>query len=509
MALSPVNNVLVLGGGSAGFMAALALKVKLPALRVTVVRSKDIGIIGVGEGSTVPLTHFLHDYLGVGMKKFHETAQPTWQLGLKFLRWGFRPSFHYTFGGAQPDARLPGLRRPIGHYCNDGSDDDGMVYDPHGALMASDRVFHRTPGGGPDLHASVAYHFENEKFVRFLEGYASSLGVAIVEDTVGEVKRDDRGVAGLVMQSGRVETADFYVDCSGFASVLLGKSLAEPFVDFRRSLFCDRAVVGGWERGPDEVIKPYTTCETMESGWCWQIEHETRVNRGYVYCSAFVSDEEAEKEFRAKNPKVGPTRVVKFVSGRYERAWVKNVVAIGNAAGFVEPLEATALGVIAMQSRLLADTLVDSERAPRPTQAAQYNRYHAGTWDQIRDFLTVHYAFNAALDTPFWRHCRAETDLAGARPIVDYFRENGPSPLWQPTLMNAFEPFGVGGYSAILLGQKVPFERVSSPSESERSVWSDRRRRWQEAARRAMTVKEALAVVRSPKWKWVSPQHAA
>jgi len=256
MAVSPVNHVLVLGGGSAGFMAALALKSKLPALRVTVVRSKDIGIIGVGEGSTVPLTHFLHDYLGVGMKKFHETAQPTWKLGLKFLRWGSRPSFYYTFGGAQPDARLPGLRRTIGHYCNDGSDDDGMVYDPHGALMASDRVFHRTPGGGPDLHASVAYHFENEKFVRFLEGYASSLGVAIVEDTVGEVKRDDRGVAGLVMQSGRVETADLYVDCSGFASVLLGKSLAEPFVDFRRSLFCDRAVVGGWERAPDEVIRP-------------------------------------------------------------------------------------------------------------------------------------------------------------------------------------------------------------------------------------------------------------
>ena len=120
MPFAPVNSVLVVGGGSAGFMAALALKVKLPALRVTVVRSKDIGIIGVGEGSTIALTRFLHDYLGVGMKKFHEVAQPTWKLGLKFLRWGPRPYFFYTFGAAQPDARMAGLPRPIGFYCNDG-----------------------------------------------------------------------------------------------------------------------------------------------------------------------------------------------------------------------------------------------------------------------------------------------------------------------------------------------------------------------------------------------------
>jgi tryptophan halogenase len=497
----PVNSVLVLGGGSAGFMAALALKVKLPSLRVTVVRSRDIGIIGVGEGSTVPLTQFLHNYLGVGKKKFHEVAQPTWKLGLRFLRWGPRHSFFYTFGAAQPDARLPGLPRPVGFYC---ADDDGgpMVYDPHGALMAEDRVFARAAGGGPELHGSIAYHFENEKFVHFFEGYAAAVGVMIAEDTVREVKRDERGVAELIMQSGRAESADLYVDCSGFASVLLGGALAEPFVSFQGSLFCDRAVVGGWDRG-DEVIHPYTTCETMDCGWAWQIEHETRINRGYVFASAFVSDEQAEREFRGKNPRVGPTRVVRFLSGRRERAWVKNVVGIGNAAGFVEPLESTALGVIAMQSRLLADTLLDAGRAPTPTQAVQFNRYHARTWEQIRDFLTVHYAFNAALDTPFWRHCREHTDLAGARAIVDYYRENGPSPLWQPTLMDAYDPFGVGGYSTLLLGQKIPFRQASQVSDTERAAWADLRRRWLESARRAMTVKEALAVVRSPKWKWI------
>ena len=484
-------------------MAAIALKAKLPALAVTVVRSKDIGIIGVGEGSTIQLTRFLHDYVGVGPKKFHEVAQPTWKLGLRFLRWGPRPFFFYTFGAAQPDARVPGLAKPIGFYCNDGSDDAGMVYDPHGALMARDAAFERAPGGGPAIHASVAYHFENEKFVRFLEGYATALGVTVVEDTVAAVQQDGRGVAALVMQSGRTESADLYVDCSGFSSALLGKAMGEPFVPFGRSLFCDRAVVGGWDREAGDPIRPYTTCETMDAGWCWQIEHEHRVNRGYVYSSGFIDDEAAEREFRRKNPKAGPTRVVRFVSGYYRRAWVRNVVAIGNATGFVEPLEATALGAIAMQCRLLADTLLDADRAPRPTQAAEYNRYHARSWEQIRSFIAVHYAFNTALDTPFWRHCRQHTDLAGASAVVEHYRENGPTSLWGPTLLDSFDSFGLGGYATLLLGQKVPFDRTHGATDREAALWADRRRKWDEAARRAMTVKEALDAIRSPRWKWM------
>jgi tryptophan halogenase len=505
-----VDRVAVLGGGSAGLLAALALKLKLPGLRVTVVRSRDIGIIGVGEGSTIALTRFLHEYIGVGPKKFHELAEPTWKLGLRFVGWGPRPQFFYTFGAAQPAARLSGLSKPVGFYSDVGAEADNPanVYDRLGALMAHDRVFDRTPGGAPALHDSIAYHFENEKFVRFLEDYARSAGVQFLDDTVAEVRQGEQGVAALEMRSGRTESADLYVDCSGFASLLLGRTLGEPFGSFAATLFCDRAVVGGWDR-THEPIKPYTTCETMDGGWCWQIEHENRINRGYVYASAFLSDEQAEAEFRSANPKVGPTRVVRFVSGSYRRAWVKNVVAVGNAAGFVEPLEATALGVIAMQSRLLADTLLDANGAPRPTQQAQYNRFHQRTWEQIRDFLSVHYAFNTARDTPFWRHCRAHTDLAGAAEVVEHYRENGPTALWQPTMLDAYDPFGVGGYSALLLGQKVPFHRTWEPPEAERRLWSEKLRLWDESARRAMTVKEALAVVRSPKWKWLTPHHAA
>src|SRR5688572_11422491 len=347
IAQEPVKKVIVLGGGSAGFMAALALKIKLPDLAVTVIRSKDIGVIGVGEGSTVPLTKFLHGYLGIGYERFHAMAQPTWKLGLRFL-WGPRPRFFYTFTGEQPHARVEGLPRNIGFYSGTDEHND---YDVACALMAADKAFDRAPGGAPvfPAHYAYAYHFENEKFVDFLEAAAASVGVTILDDTVQEVRQDEHGLTGLVLKGGTTASADLYVDSSGFASVLLGKALGEEFVSFRSSLFCDRAVVGGWAR-TDEIIRPYTTCETMDAGWAWQIEHEGRINRGYVYCSAFIDDETAEREFRANNPKVGPTRIVRFITGCHRRAWVKNVVAIGNATGFVEPLEATALGVIGIQS---------------------------------------------------------------------------------------------------------------------------------------------------------------
>jgi tryptophan halogenase len=287
--------------------------------------------------------------------------------------------------------------------------------------------------------------------------------------------------------------------------VLLGKTLAEPFVSYARTLFCDRAVVGGWDRKDPEdmVIKPYTTCETMNCGWCWQIEHENRINRGYVYSSGFISDEEAEKEFRMKNPKVGPTRMVRFISGRYRNHWVKNVVAIGNACGFVEPLEATALGIIAGQCSILAETIRELGGDVTPTVRRQFNRYEALIWDDIRDFLSLHYRFNRRLDTPFWRHCREATDLAGAAELVEVYQENGPS-IWlrlHSTIEKASQ-FGTNGYLALLIGQKVPYRRPYQPSADELKIWSAERQKNKSMALRALTVRETLEKIRSPNWEW-------
>ena len=497
-----VQKIVVLGGGSAGFMAALSLKVKVPGLRVVVIRSREIGIIGVGEGSTASLTHFLHKYLQIGLKKFYEVAQPTWKLGLRFI-WGPRPYFNYTFGPGLEVRSDDTLPKPNGYYC-----DPNIEYtDPYSAFMTHDKVF-LNRDGLPVFHENIAYHFENERFVQFLEQYALAHGIEIIDDTVLEVRQDERGVAGLVLKSGSVETGDLYVDCSGFVSLLLGKTLAEPFVSYTSSLFCDRAVVGGWNRSEsddpqDQIIKPYTTCETMESGWAWQIEHENRINRGYVYSSDFIGDEEADREFRSKNPRVGPTRIVRFISGRYERAWVKNVVAIGNAAGFVEPLEATALGAIAQLSRVLADSLLASDLQPRLTQVAMYNRFHALFWDAIRNFLAVHYKFNTRLDTPFWRHCSDDTDLAGATDAAVYFQENGPDGFFGTTLLNnPHDQFTISSYITMMTGMKTLFRKTYEPSDHELLLAEKRRQKYRDIALRAMTVRQALAGIRSDKWKW-------
>ena len=493
-----IKRVVILGGGSAGFIAALALKSKLPHLEVQVIRSKEIGIIGVGEGSTPALTRFLHDYLGMNLKKFFAVAQPTWKLGLRFL-WGTRPYFNFSFNPGQMAGMSKPLQRIRACYCS-----NEMEYEePLSALMSQDRVFERAQNGGPVLHSSIAYHVENEKFVRFLEDYAVALGVTILDDKVLEVEQNEAGVAALRLESGRRETADLYLDASGFGSVLLGKTLGEPFVSYDQTLFCDRAVVGGWDRKDPEdmVIKPYTTCETMNSGWCWQIEHENRINRGYVYSSGFISDEAAEKEFRMKNPKVGPTRIVRFVSGRYRNVWVKNVVAVGNAGGFVEPLEATALGAMASNCMILTNTLKELNCEVTPSVRRQYNRQQTAVWDDIRDFLAVHYRFNQRLDTPFWRHCREATDLAGATELVEVYRENGPS-LWLSQMSSKDNPFGANGYFALLVGQQVEHGQRYQPSADELRIWNAERQKNKAMAVRGLTVRETLEKIRSPNWEW-------
>jgi tryptophan halogenase len=492
-----IRKVLVLGGGSAGFLAALALKVKLPQLAVALVHSKELGIIGVGEGSTVGLTDFLHKYLGISLRKFFATAQPTWKLGLRFL-WGPRPHFHYAFSNHQLLGKVDGLRKQNGFYCWGEMLDE----DASSALMERDRIFERQPNGTPAIHTTLAYHFENEKFVSFLADYAHAVGVSIIDDKMVEAQRGPDGIDGLRFASGRVEKADLFVDCSGFASSLLGNSLGERFTAYDRTLFCDRAVIGGWAR-TTEPIKPYTTCETMRSGWCWQIEHETRINRGYVYASSFITDDAAEKEFREKNPLITETRIVKYVSGRYENFWVGNVVAIGNAAGFVEPLEATALGVIAFQSRTLTEILRDGDQEVTPFRRAQYNSLHRRHWDRIRDFLAVHYRFNTRVETPFWRHCQEHCELAGAAAPVECYQENGPSSYFEQTVFDRPDQFGLAGYFAMLIGQKVPCKTPYKPSSDEMRIWENARRQHAAMATRSMSIAQTLAAIRSPKWRWL------
>ncbi len=494
-----INRIIVLGGGSAGFMTALALKVKLPAVDVTVIRSKEIGIITVGESSTTALPRFLHSIINVQPKKFYDQVLPTWKMGIKFI-WGPRQSFPYSFGPGL-DNRIAALPKRLAYYAYGDIDNA----EEQSALMAQDRCFPRTNSGGMDMHQGFAYHIENHRYVAFLENYATAIGIKIVEGNVDRVLADESGVAGLVLREGPTLTADLYVDCSGFRSLLIGKTLGGEYESFSKTLFNDRAVVGSWDRAKGEIIKPYTTCETMDCGWCWQIEHVDTVNRGYVYCSSFISDEEAEREFRAKNPKIGDTRIIKFITGAYKRNWVKNVVAIGNASGFVEPLESTALGVIATQARMLVGVLIDTDRQIRPTHAAYYSDMCRRQWETVRSFIAIHYKFNTRLNTPYWMHCRETIDMASAQAYVDFYNENGPSGYWAQLQIEPTCQFGAAGYAALMVGQQVPYQNMHVPTEAEQKIWNKYCEDNRAKASRGFTVDEGLAIVRSSKWVW--PAH--
>ena len=471
----------------------------MPHVPVRVIRSKDIPIIGVGEGTTPAVLGHLFDRgrLGLDLGDFYRSVNPIWKLGIKYV-FGPRGSFNYAFGNQMAD-RLP-LPRSVAYYVGDAGDAVDLL-NTSAALMTQNRAFVPDAGGAPIVTGDHAFHLENRTFVAYLEAAAVRAGVTIVDDTVVGVDQDDAGVRQLRLASGRVESGPLYLDCSGFASELLGKAVGEPFVSYAKTLFCDRAVVGGWPRGPDEPIQPYTTAQTMDAGWSWRIDHETIVNRGYVYSSAFIADDAAEAEFRRVNPKVTQARVVRFRSGRFARFWVKNVVAIGNASGFVEPMEATAIAAVCDQATAVATGIANVGRVTDALRAVCNDR-NGRYWDAIPKFLAVHYKFNTQRDTPFWRAIWADIDLAGAEPLVDYYRQCGPDQTFGQAMLDPHDQFFLGSYVMMLLGQNVPYENRHAASPPERAVvdrWQQERRR---VAQSGLTAERALAIVRHPGWQW-------
>ncbi len=487
-----VKSVLIVGGGSAGFITAIALKTHLPGLKLKVVRSKEIGVIGVGE-STVPyLVAFLHHHLKLDPTYFYKCVDPVWKLGLRFL-WGKQPWFDYTFG-TQLARNYPGLSREAAFYVGSNFQDVG----PQTALMSRNKAFMRTPDGKPDLSAPFAYHLENVRFVAWLEHHARNLGAEVIDGLVEHVAEGEEGVRDITLKDGQKFTADLYVDCTGFRSMLLGGLLKEPFVSYASTLFCNSAVTGGWDRAPGEDVQPYTTCETMDAGWCWQIDHAKVVNRGYVFSSDFMTDSQAEAEFRRKNPRVTNTHFIRFRSGRFERSWVKNVVAIGNSAGFVEPLESTAIAAFCIAVSFLTTAMEQCAASPTESWIKMFNQAFRRRWDGIRKFLAIHYRFNERLNTPFWRACREKVELAGAEPIVEFFQQNGPERHFQHYMLDKDDLFFASQRTrlSMLLGMGVP-TKVTLTEASEWDKWDAVRASLGRAGDRAFGYDEAMAVFKS------------
>lgn len=493
-----IQSTLVLGAGSAGLLAALTLKRKFPKMEVRIVRSPEIGTIGVGEGTTPNFPKHLFHNLRIDRTAFYKHAEPTWKLGIRFL-WGPRRQFDYTFL-KQLDVRWSDMARSNGYYC----ENEFSCMNLAGALGGLDKIFARHPQTGvPDIQSWHGFHIENRKLIATLEMIVQEIGIEIIDGTVDGVKRGQRGVESVHLKDGRDLNADFYIDASGFRSELLGKALEEPYVSYGNSLFCDRAVVGGWERTTEPIL-PYTTAETMNAGWAWQIEHEHHVNRGYVYCSQAISDDDAAAEFRSKNPKVPESmRIVKFRSGRYRRLWVDNVVAIGNSGGFVEPLEATALMVVCTECEAIVEALNETGLEPTASMRDFYNRHLVASWDEIRDFLGLHYRLNTRLDTPFWQQCRADTEIGCLDPFMEFYAENGPSGLARYSLPQKTDSnFGLEGWLVMMVGNCVPYRGRHIAAKDERMVWSLRQAEFAMKAQSGFDVRQTLAYVRDPRWQW-------
>ncbi len=497
-----LNHVLILGGGSAGFLSALTFKAVLPDVKVTVLHSSGIPVIGVGESTTRALPAFLHGTLGLDRKEFYQAVRPIWKVGQR-LDWGAkdRAHFNYPFDSFLTNKRFD-LRMANMHYCLHDMENAGLCYSQMDQVRSPVFV---DPLGRVTIKERFGYHIENRRFLDLLEKTALDRGVEIFDGQVEEVLQSENGeVSSLSLKDGSSVSADVYVDCSGFRSLLLKQTMSVKQVSFADTLFVDSAAVGSWTR--DTPIIPYTRANTMEHGWCWNIEFTEHITRGYVFSSQFCPDDAAIRELRVKNPKLGDDiRVIRFPSGRYEDFWVKNVIAIGNSSGFVEPLEATALQLIVEQLRFVTKALLDSEGDPPQAMRDYENFRYRARWDDVCDFLALHYKYNHQSDSPFWRHSREHASLGGAEEFVDYYINAGPSMLSQGMIGDR-SIFGFDGYMNMLLGQKVPTKRPPRLTDEDIAGWKRHQAEVKSRAGKALTAEKALELVHSPGFNWQAVQ---
>ncbi len=479
-----IRRVVVVGGGTSGYFAALALKRQLPELEVTLLESSKIPIIGVGEATTTLMPPFLHKQLGIDIEELYRDVRPTWKLGIKF-DWGVPGEpFMYPFGTAEP----------IEAFAHDGNIANQSVC---AMMMARDRtpIVGCEDGGALSLlpQMKFAYHLENRALVAFLarEGRRAGLPHIDAEVTNVVVSKDGSRIEHLQLDDGRTLEADLFVDASGFRALLIEKALGSEFKSYASSLYCDTALVGNVPQ--HGLIEPYTTAQTMDAGWCWRIPVEGEDHRGYVYSSAYLSADQAHAEMLAKNPGLRDTWSVRFRSGRHAEFWKGNTVAVGNAYGFVEPLESTALHMVILELAYLVGAL-QAGAGERERKFA--NESMGAHWDFLRWFLAIHYKFNRQLDTPFWRDCRAELDVSGIQHLLDRFRARGPWHESEDLHYVTGDPgFSFGGIMILLLGQQVACPRPTATALS-KADWDTRVREGKALVDRAYTQADALALLR-------------
>ena len=404
---SALRSILVVGGGTSGWMTATLLNRYLPpgSCRITLVESADIGILGVGEATVPPMVGFLRA-ADIDERDFLRACHATFKLGIKFVDW-LRPGTQlwHPFGviGGSID------RLPLFHHWLRARREGGepRPYDAYSLqAVAGEALRSARPLQGRSPIAdqgAYAYHLDAREFAVFLRGVATRRGVEHVVDNVRGAVLDERGyIAGIeTANHGRLQ-ADLYIDCSGFAGLLIEGALREPWQSWTDFLYCDRALALPVDYDPQ--LAPYTLSTALSAGWVWRIPLSHRVGTGYVYSSRHLSDDDARREFArhlGRDPEAIEPRQLRMRVGRRANFWVKNCVAIGLTGGFLEPLESTALFLVQGGIERLLDLLPD--RSFDPATIAHYNALMGRAYDEVRDFVVLHYLLNQRTDSEFWR----------------------------------------------------------------------------------------------------------
>jgi tryptophan halogenase len=410
--LDRIKDIIIVGGGSAGWMTAAYLNAALndrgqsQMLNITLIESPDIPRISVGE-ATVPSIHHMMDVIGINEADFMKRTEATFKQSIKYVNWleNKGEGYHHPFSRA-----TPGPIDRTGRHWMKSRRDIPFVETVSSQAVISDINLSPRPLDNQGFVAPLkyAYHFDAQLYADYLTEIATAAGVRHIRANVEGAERDQDGlISHVTLENGETIEGDFFIDCTGFKALLMEGVMGEPWIDFSQWLLCDRAIVSQFDYQDHfpGVIRPYTTCTAQSAGWIWDTPTQTRRAIGYVHASAFISEADAKAELlRYQNPDLEdwPTRTIHFKVGHRRKAWTGNCMAIGLSGGFIEPLESTGIYLAELGAVMLSEHFPAS-KSELPKMARRVNRVMTNRYYEVLDFINLHYCLSRRDDTPFWR----------------------------------------------------------------------------------------------------------
>jgi tryptophan halogenase len=473
MTLDPVRNIVIVGGGTAGWMAASALaKVLEGKYAIRLVESDEIGIIGVGE-ATIPYIGEFNRALEIDEDEFMRATQATFKLGIEFVNWGaIGDRYIHGFGIVGQAAQA----LPFHHFwlrmrqAGKALPLDAYSINTAAPLQGKFMRARKDMPGSPVADISHAFHFDAGLYARYLRTYAEARGVRRTEGKIVQVvqREPDGYIDAVVMESGERIAGDLFIDCSGLRGLLIEQTLKSGFEDWSHWLPMNRALAIPCESaGP---LLPMTRSTAHRAGWQWRIPLQHRTGNGHIYCSDFMEQDEATaillKHLDGK-PLADP-RPLKFTTGRRKQFWNRNVVAVGLSSGFLEPLESTSIHLIHTAiSRLIS---FFPHAGFDAADIAEYNAMTQYEYERIRDFLILHYKATERDDSEFWNYCRTMPIPDTLQRKIDLFRSNGR------VFRDLQELFAEPSWLQVMIGQRIvqrgyhPFADLRPEAEVEAYV---------------------------------------